>query len=90
MAFPRLNTLSFWLLPFAAVLLVAFLLWRRRQEADFQYYAFLIALGYLVSYLGYVLLPARGPRFLLKDLDNLPLHGLWLFQGMQSTLDKSG
>jgi membrane-associated phospholipid phosphatase len=71
-----------------AVLLVAFLLWYRRQYADFQYYAFLIALGYLVSYLGYVLLPARGPRFLLKDLAHMPLHGLWLFQGMQSTLDK--
>jgi membrane-associated phospholipid phosphatase len=71
-----------------AVILVAFLLWRRRQYADFQYYAFLIALGYLVSYLGYVLLPARGPRFLLKDLENMPLYGLWLFEGMQSTLDK--
>ena len=71
-----------------AVLLVAFLLWRRGHYAEFQYYAFLIALGYLVSYLGYVLVPARGPRFLLKDFDHLPLHGLWLFQGMQSTLDK--
>jgi membrane-associated phospholipid phosphatase len=71
-----------------AVLLVAFLLWLRGHYAEFQYYAFLIALGYLVSYLGYVLVPARGPRFLLKDFDHLPLHGLWLFQGMQSTLDK--
>ena len=60
----------------------------QRRYAEFQYYAFLIALGYLVSYLGYVLVPARGPRFLLKDFDHLPLHGLWLFQGMQSTLDK--
>jgi len=71
-----------------AVLLVAFLLWLRGHYAEFQYYAFLIALGYLVSYLGYVLVPARGPRFLLKDFEHLPLHGLWLFQGMQSTLDK--
>jgi len=71
-----------------AVLLVAFLLWLRGHYAEFQYYAFLIALGYLVSYLGYVLLPARGPRFLLKDFEHMPLHGLWLFQGMQSTLDK--
>jgi membrane-associated phospholipid phosphatase len=71
-----------------AVLLVAFLLWRRKRYAEFQYYAFLIALGYLVSYLGYVLVPARGPRFLLKDFDHMPLHGLWLFQGMQSMLDK--
>jgi membrane-associated phospholipid phosphatase len=71
-----------------AVLLVAFLLWLRGHYAEFQYYAFLIALGYLVSYVGYVLVPARGPRFFLKDFDRLPLHGLWLFQGMQSTLDK--
>jgi membrane-associated phospholipid phosphatase len=71
-----------------AVLLVAFLLWRRGHYAEFQYYAFLIALGYLVSYLGYVVVPARGPRFLLKDFEHLPLRGLWLFQGMQSTLDK--
>jgi len=71
-----------------AVLLVGILLWWRGHYEDFQYYAFLIVLGYLVSYLGYVLLPARGPRFLLKDFEYMPLHGLWLFQGMQSTLDK--
>ena len=87
---PVLTEVLQWVYTFfvPAVLLVAFLLWWRRQESDFQYYAFLIALGYLVSYLGYVLFPARGPRFLLKDLEHMPLHGLWLFQGMQSTLDK--
>src|SRR5262249_10362126 len=37
-----------------AVLLVAWLLWRQRRYLDFQYYAFLIALGFLVSYLGYL------------------------------------
>jgi len=44
------------------VLFIAFLLWRQRRYADFRYYAFLIALGFLVSYLGYLLVPARGPR----------------------------
>jgi membrane-associated phospholipid phosphatase len=71
-----------------AVLLIAFILWLQKRHGEFQYYAFLISLGYLTSYLGYVLWPARGPRFLLKDLEALPLHGMWLFQGMQSTLDK--
>lgn len=71
-----------------AVLLVAVVLWRRRRLADFQYYAFLIAVGFLVSYLGYILVPARGPRFLLKHLQHFPLQGLWLFQTMQSTLDR--
>jgi membrane-associated phospholipid phosphatase len=48
----------------------------------------LIALGFLFSYVGYLAVPARGPRFLLKDLQHFPLDGLWLFHGMQSMLDK--
>jgi membrane-associated phospholipid phosphatase len=35
-----------------------------------------------------MLVPARGPRFLLKDLQHMPLQGLWLFKAMQSTLDR--
>ena len=71
-----------------AVLLVAFFLWSRRRYREFQYYAFLIAFGYLVSYVGYLLVPARGPRFLLRHLQHIPLQGLWLFRGMQDTLDR--
>jgi len=71
-----------------AVLFIAWLLWRRRKYAEFQYYAFLIALGFLASYSGYLAVRARGPRFLLKDLQHVPLTGLWLFNGMQSVLDR--
>jgi PAP2 superfamily len=71
-----------------AVLFIAWMLWRRRRYAEFQYYAFLIALGFLTSYLGYLAVPARGPRFLLKDLQHFPLDGLWLFHGMQRVLDR--
>jgi membrane-associated phospholipid phosphatase len=70
------------------VLFVAWLLWKRRRIAEFRYYAFLIALGFLVSYVGYLAVPARGPRFLLKHLQHFPLQGLWLFPSMQSILDK--
>jgi membrane-associated phospholipid phosphatase len=71
-----------------AVLFVAYLLWKQGRRADFRYYAFLIALGFLTSYVGYLLVPARGPRFLLAHLQHVPLRGLWLFGGMQSTLDR--
>jgi membrane-associated phospholipid phosphatase len=71
-----------------AVLLIPFLVWRLRQYEDFRYLAFLIALGYLVSYVGYLAVPARGPRFLLRDLHSAPLAGLWLFDAMQATLDR--
>ncbi|MGA2120109.1 MAG: phosphatase PAP2 family protein [Bryobacteraceae bacterium] len=71
-----------------AVLLVAFLIWRKGKAEEFQFYAFLIAAGFLASYLGYLAVPARGPRFLLKSLQHIPLQGLWLFHAMQHTLDK--
>jgi membrane-associated phospholipid phosphatase len=71
-----------------AVLLVAFLLWRQRKYAEFQYYAFLVSIGFLVSYIGYVIVPARGPRFLLQHLQHVPLRGLWFFQRMQGGLDQ--
>ena len=71
-----------------AVLFIAFFLWKKRKFQEFQYYAFLIALGFLTSYIGYLMVPARGPRFLLKSLQHIPLQGLWGFSGMQHTLDR--
>ena len=71
-----------------AVLLVAFLLWKKRLYGEFQFYAFLIAIGFLASYVGYLIVPARGPRFLLRSLQHIPLQGLWLFHNLQGTLDK--
>lgn len=71
-----------------AVLLVPFLLWLRRQYTEFRFCAFLIALGFLASYIGYLLVPARGPRFLLADLQHFPLRGEWFFNSMQSALDR--
>jgi membrane-associated phospholipid phosphatase len=71
-----------------AVLLVSYLLWRQGELGKFQYYGFLIALGFLASYVGYVLVPARGPRFLLNHLQSFQLRGLWLFGAMQNTLDQ--
>jgi len=58
-----------------ALLLVAVVLWWQRRVGKFRYYVFLITLGFLVSFLGYFLVPARGPRFLLDHLQTRPLEG---------------
>jgi membrane-associated phospholipid phosphatase len=71
-----------------AVILVALLLWRRGRFVEFQYYAFLIGVGYLVSYVGYIIVPARGPRYWLNGLQHMPLQGLWLFHSMQDGLNR--
>ncbi len=71
-----------------AVLLVAFLLWRQRRYEEFRRYAFLIAAGFLVSFIGYMLVPARGPRFLLAGLQQKTLAGYWLYEPLRVALDR--
>jgi membrane-associated phospholipid phosphatase len=71
-----------------AVLLTAFLLWRQRRLPAFRYYAFLISLGFLASYVGYLAVPVHGPRFFLAGLQREPLRGLWLFPWLQQALDR--
>jgi membrane-associated phospholipid phosphatase len=70
-----------------AVLMVAYLLWRLGRFEQFRQYAFLIALGFLASYLGYLLVPARGPRFLLASLQTRPLAGLAFYEPLRRLLD---
>ncbi|HUO51017.1 MAG TPA: phosphatase PAP2 family protein [Gemmatimonadaceae bacterium] len=71
-----------------AVLAVPVILWWQRRYDDFRAVAFVIALGYLVSYVGYFIVPARGPRILLHDLQTVPLAGGWLFDMQQRLLDR--
>ena len=71
-----------------ALLLVALIIWRRRRMDEFRHYAFLISLGFLVSYLFYFLVPARGPRFLLSHLQQSELQGVWIFEWFRNLLDR--
>lgn len=71
-----------------ALLLLALVIWRRRRMDEFRRYAFLISLGFLVSYLFYFLVPARGPRFLLVHLQQSELSGVWMFQRVRNLLDR--
>ncbi len=70
-----------------AFLLVGAVYWLKRPLAEIRYYTFLIALGFLVSYIGYFLVPARGPRFILNGLQHADLQGVWAFQWLRDTLD---
>ncbi len=70
-----------------AVLLPAFLFWFKGRRDEFRYYAFLVSLGFLASYIGYLAVPVRGPRFFLAQLHQSPLQGLWLFNALQHGLD---
>ena len=68
-------------------LLLGIILWVRRPRQEFRYGTFLIALTFLLSYLGYILMPARGPRLMDYAFQHPPLQGLWTFHFFQNLLD---
>jgi len=50
------------------------------KKRELHYMAFIIVLGFFLSYIGYFLLPAIGPRFTLHDfaLNDIEIPGLFL------------
>ncbi|MFL6212692.1 MAG: phosphatase PAP2 family protein [Blastocatellia bacterium] len=66
-------------------------LWRKGWFERYGFWVFVVSLGFYVSYLGYITVPATGPRFLpaIKDAQSFPLTGVWLFQGLRETLDRA-
>jgi len=74
---------SFYFLP----LILFIILYRNNQMEKFDYFAFIIVFGFYLSYLGYFLVPALGPRFSLVDLHSHPLKGLWFTTHLQNLLN---
>jgi membrane-associated phospholipid phosphatase len=66
-------------------------LWRKRWFPEFYYWIFVIAFGFYLSYLGYFLVPATGPRFLSEIVaaQTRPLEGVWLFSAVRGALDRA-
>ena len=70
-------------------IVVGAVLWRQRRFLEYRFWVFVVAFGFFVSYLGYISIPATGPRFLpsINDAQTFPLTGVWLFQSLRETLD---
>jgi len=64
---------------FLPIILGISLLCKDRKK-ELYYLAFIMVLGFFLSYIGYILLPAIGPRFTLHDfsITNIELPGLHL------------
>jgi len=89
MIFPPVTELlqivyaSFYLLPFSLCVIV----YCRDRAVTFHVVAATIMIGFYVSYAGYYLTPAIGPRFTLEHLQRVPLTGLLSFDFIRSILD---
>jgi membrane-associated phospholipid phosphatase len=61
-------------------------LWRR-SRADTRRYIFTLTFCYFVSYLGYFVIPALGPRFALASLQTIPLEVTPLSRAIATTIN---
>jgi membrane-associated phospholipid phosphatase len=74
---------SFYFLP----VILGVLLWRRQNWEGFRTTMVGVVTAFYLSYLGYFLFPALGPRFEIAHLQTAPLEGLWLTQPIRNALD---
>ncbi len=74
---------TFYFLP----LLVLIPLYKRKDVQKFDRVGFMTLLSFYLSYLGYLILPALGPRYYLAHLQTVPLDGNGIFHTINSTLN---
>jgi membrane-associated phospholipid phosphatase len=75
---------SYYFVP--VILIVA--LYFRGQRQDFDRAIFVLLFGYYISYIGYIVFPAIGPRFTISSLQTVPLEGSFLTDFVRDTLNQ--
>lgn len=61
---------------------------RSNQRGEFDRTLFLILFCFYLSYLGYILMPAIGPRFTINHLQTTELRGLFVAEPIQRLLNQ--
>lgn len=68
-------------------LLLGIVLKKRKKEEAFQISLFLILLCFYLSYIGYILFPALGPRYTIEHLQSSELKGFLVSAHVQNILN---
>jgi membrane-associated phospholipid phosphatase len=61
---------------------------KNNQKSDFNKSLFMILFCFYLSYLGYILMPALGPRFYLDHLQTTSLQGLFVTEPLHDLLNR--
>lgn len=75
---------SYYFLPLGLGLILKF----NNRDADFDKALFYILLCFYLSYIGYMLFPALGPRFTISHLQGSELKGLFVTEALQELLNR--
>ena len=80
----QLAYTSYYFIP----LIFAITLLRDNQRGEFDKTLFLILLCFYLSYIGYILMPAIGPRFTIDHLQTVELRGFFVAEPIQRLLNQ--
>lgn len=82
----QLTYSSYYFLP----VILGAVLWSRGRFDEFRFWVFVVVLGFYLSYLGYIAVPAIGPRFQasIVTAQTKPLTGVLFFNTIRSALDR--
>jgi membrane-associated phospholipid phosphatase len=78
-----LAYLSYYFIP--VVLIVV--LYMKDRTAEFDRALFILVFGYYISFIGYILFPAIGPRYAMTHLYSVPLEGSFITDFIRDTLN---
>ena len=78
-----LAYLSYYFLPVVLILV----LYLKGRTAELDRSVFVLAFGYYVSFIGYILFPAVGPRYAMTALYSVPLEGSFITDFVRDTLN---
>ena len=78
----QISYASFYFLPFVLCVILYF----TRPRIEFHINTFTLLAGFYLSFIGYYLTPAIGPRFTLDHLQAFPLEGVLFFDGIRNML----
>ncbi len=84
--FTDILSLAYFSYYFIPVVLIA-VLYLKNRMAEFDRAIFVLAFGYYISFVGYILFPAVGPRYALTDLYSVPLKGSFITDFVRDTLN---
>ena len=66
-----LAYISYYFMPLALILVLYF----NNKPEEFSKTVFTLLLGYYICFIGYIFMPAIGPRFTLASMQHIPLKG---------------
>jgi membrane-associated phospholipid phosphatase len=78
-----LAYLSYYFIP----VVFAVVLYLKGRMVEFERSIFVLAFGYYISFIGYLLFPAIGPRYAMAHLYSIPLEGSFITDFVRDTLN---